>query len=57
LLPDGLYPADAQTAAVPVGAAGRPPYRWLLPARWLLLAVAALLLVLGAVSLVRFAFG
>jgi hypothetical protein len=58
LLPDGLYPADVGAAAtVPDGPADRPPQRWLLLARWLLLTGGALLLALGAVSLVRILFG
>jgi hypothetical protein len=58
LLAEDLYPADAAEAApLPAGRTERPPYVALLLVRWLLLAAAALLLVIGAVGVVRLVLG
>jgi hypothetical protein len=56
VLPDDLYPSDrADDAALPPAARERPPFPVLFAIRWVILAAAALLLALGAASLVRLA--
>jgi hypothetical protein len=57
LLPDDLYPSGGADAGPPPAAPERPPLHALFVMRWLIVAAAALLLVLGAASLARFALG
>jgi hypothetical protein len=54
-LPEGVYSADADDAALPPQMAKRPPLLALRTARYLLLAVVALLALVGAATLVRLA--
>jgi hypothetical protein len=58
LLPEGFYPTGAaDDAPLPPAEPGRPPVLALLVAKWLLVALGLLLLVLGVASLARLVFG
>jgi hypothetical protein len=57
LLPDDFYPAEGGDVAVLPRGAARPPLLALRTARWLLLAITALLALVGAATLVRLALG